>query len=182
MGKASAAVAGGALLATGLIGVGSPAFANTGGADSTPDPAPQPTEHKTEANAPQDKDLVGVNAPVALDLHKGVANDLNVSDVARDVAVVGDVVPAEPAAQGEHGKHAKSTDGKESGNSHVAANAGEPGKPGDAAKPIGEVAGKAQATVGDVGHAVGQPVSGVVTSVDQTVHSAVQSTGIGPAR
>lgn len=180
MGKASAAVAGGALLATGLIGVGSPAFANTGGADSAPDPAPapQPTEHQTNATAPQDKDLIGVNAPVALDLHRGVANDLNVSDVARDVAVVGDVVPAKPDAQGEHGKHAKAADTKaDDGKSNVAADAGN-----GPAKPIGDVAAKAEATVNDVGGSVAQPVSGVVTSVDQTAHSVVQSAEIGQAR
>lgn len=192
MGTAKTAVGGGLILATGLMGLGGVASAHTH--ESAPAPAPDqqaspaPAPHQVDANTPQSKGLIGVNAPVALDLHRGVANDLNVSDVARGVAVVGDVVPAKPAPQEHHAdaKQAKSDDGS----SHTGASVdGKQSAPQvqaqpDAAQPEAKSAPTeaAHGAAGGVANAalsaaqpVAQPVTGITSSlvshVDQTVQS-----------
>lgn len=101
------AIAASAVLATGLMGLGGTAFADSGAAADAGEDNTQPNtseqqqpNHHVAADAdPNRASLVGVNIPVAADLHEGVANNLHAHDVARDIAVVGDVVPAEQTAQ-----------------------------------------------------------------------------------
>lgn len=178
MGKATAAV-GGVILATGLVGMGGTAFANTNHAEPAPEPQPQPqpTEHTTKADAPEGRDLVGVNAPVALDLHKGIANDLHAHDVAKDIAVVGDVVPAGPdgnaqpaAKSSDDGKSTTSASTAPRGVSSSADAKGHEGKGDDGGGP-----------------APVRPIQGAVQHVDSTVNKTVHGvieTGqeLNPAR
>lgn len=103
------ALAAGALLATGLVaGLGGTAFADAGGGSATTptdggeDTSRGTTQQEqqqpattTQAAADAHRAVIGLNVPVALDLHEGVANDLNVQDVAQDVVHVGQTqVPA----------------------------------------------------------------------------------------
>lgn len=158
MRKSTAAV-GGVLIASGLLGVGGTAFADSGVPVDPVEPntpANAAPEHNTQATAPETRDLIGVNAPVAVDLHKGVANNLAVHDVAREVAVVGDVVPAGKAGQENQAR--SNTKGDASAGS--------------------EAGGDTSAAPGQAAEVSRSAVSSVVSHVDSTVRSAVNVGGL----
>lgn len=198
MGTAKSAVGGGLILATGLMGLGGVANAHTQDHEPapTPDqqsssPAPAPAPHQVDANTPQSKGLVGVNAPVALDLHDGVANNLSVDNVARDVAVVGDVKPAAPAPQEQHSADAKHAKSHADGASHTGASVdGNRTAPQVQAQPDAQPEAKSTTAGSEQSHgatggvanaalSAAQPVAqpattltaGLVSHVDQTVQS-----------
>lgn len=109
------AVAAGTLAAVGLMAAGGTAFADSGApAETSTDvqntsaqatatdngsqdegktvhmlPVERTGDANTQAGAEANRSVVGLAVPVNADLHEGVANDLNVQDVARDVVHLG---------------------------------------------------------------------------------------------
>lgn len=94
----TSAIAASAVLATGLMGLGGTAFADGGttqtddtssGEDTTPNTTQVDPVTNTQAIADAGRSVVGLNVPVSADVHEGVANNLNVQDVARDAVHLG---------------------------------------------------------------------------------------------
>lgn len=175
--RVKTAAVGGVILATGLVGAGGTAFADSG---QSAEPAPAPEPAATQAQAPADHDLIGVNAPIAADLHEGVANnasvanDLHVHDAVKDVVRVGDVVPA---AAGAHAAPQAN-----------AANSGEATNDTSGNEKAGGATAKATTSSQDdqngapeasseqrvdSGMSLTRPVNGVLSSVNTTVSQVV---------
>lgn len=169
--RATTAAIGGVLVAGGMLSAGNAAFAHTQDSEHGPAPAPAPVQHTTDAHAPAPTGLIGVSAPVNADLHDGIANNLDVRDVARDVAVVGDVVPANQA-------QAKSSDASQKHEVNHHASAAVDGKAAHKAGAHAQAPAPAPAAPAaglDLGKATG-PVTGTVTGTLSGVTSHVEQT------
>lgn len=179
------AAAGGVILATGIAALGgTTAFADSGEPVQQP-PQPEPQQHTTDAQAPQGGGLVNANVPLALDLHEGVANDLNAEDAVHDVVRVGDVIPAEKTnVSGDHRggeqQEAPQKGGEQAPASTTSANAGadtnndDPGKGGGNDEAPQPPEAQANANAGG-GEATANAVSDIAGSVDGVASSAQSS-------
>ena len=96
------AIAAGAVLATGLMGLSNvAAFADSGsgladdhGGEDTKSTTTQPDTTTQALTGEHGGGLIALNVPVAADAHEGVANNLNAQNVARDAVHVGHSNPA----------------------------------------------------------------------------------------